>query len=194
VFASAPLPSGENKNNHMEVVWVFGSSGAGKETLIRGLSRQGHQLDVIGQLGWSNSKIVVCEESLRFVAQSENDPALEQRKDLANMIAALATEENSVILVKGQDVDLELDIPGQVKSMLPQAKHRVIFVNTPIGTLFERWKKKTWWNDDYTVKTVKQWQDAQLGMLAKLQDDFAFTTVSSIDANTYTVADGLQAS
>jgi len=175
----------------MEIVWIFGSSGAGKETLIRGLSRQGHQLDLIKQLGWENKPIVVCEESLQLVAQHENDPVLEKRKALADYIKTSATNESSVLLIKGQDVDLELGIPTQVKTLLPDAIHRVIFIDTPIAALFERWKKKPWWNDDYTLKTVKQWQDAQLDMLRKLPTDFVFTTVSSIDADTYKTSDGL---
>ncbi len=178
----------------MEIVWVFGSSGAGKETLIRGLSRQGHQLDLIKQLGWESQRMVVCEESLRLVAQHENDPVLEARARLADAIVALATQENSVILIKGQDVDLERSLPEQVQARLPKAKHRVIFIDTPIATLFERWKKKPWWSDDYTLKTVKQWQDAQLDLLRKLPSDFILTTVSSIDADTYKTSDGLPTS
>ncbi len=178
----------------MEIVWVFGSSGAGKETLIRGLSRQGHQLDLLNKLGWQDRKVVVCEASLLLVAQNENDPALEQRKNLANMIVPMASDEEAVLLIKGQDVDLERDIPRQVKEQLPRATHRIIFVDAPMQTLFARWKKKPWWNDDYTLKTVKTWQDYQVDFLLKLQNDFAITTVRSVDADTYQVFDGLQAS
>ena len=178
------------KRNAMEIVWVFGSSGAGKETLIRGLSRAQQPLALAQQVGWQGQTIVVCEESLRLIAQSENDPMLDKRANLVSFITPLA-KNDTVVLIKGQDVDLERDVPRQVQSLLPQAKHRLWFVDVPAGTLFQRWKKKPWWNDDFTLKTVQQWQDHQLSLLRAIEPNFASATIRSVDANTYTISEGL---
>jgi adenylate kinase family enzyme len=178
----------------MQVVWIFGSSGAGKETLIQGLSRKEQPLELLKHFRWNPADILICEESLRLVAQHDNDPVLEKRKELADMIKTLAQDDSSVILIKGQDVDLEQKIPSKLKEMLPNAVHRIIFLSVPTGVLLERWKRKPWWNDEYTLKTVQQWEEYQLELLKKLQGEFVFSTVRSVDTNTYKLSDGLMIS
>lgn len=159
----------------IEVVWVYGASAAGKETFIR--SVLGGNPAVLKELGWQGKKLGACEESLHWVAQYPTDKAGEEKRyRLASLIPALAGQYD-VILVKGQDVDLALGTPQKVRLLMPQAFHRIIFIDVGLDELFQRVIHKQWW-DAMTKRAEEEgWLEEQIDRLMDLRLTFDFTTI-----------------
>lgn len=168
------------------IVWVFGGSGAGKETFIRYVVKSKPQ-DLLLRLGWEGRDIIACEESMEWVSQGENDPRGPKREDLLHVIPKYATEkQNEIFLVKGQDVDLKYDRPQRLKSILPDFEHKILYIHTDSEEQLNRWKKsKQWYKETYTVETAKNWLLTQLGMLAKLKDDFEIVAIHGGEGRDY---------
>lgn len=149
-----------------EIVWVYGSSAAGKETFIRHMIKN-PSATLIKELGWKGKKLVPLWESIRHVAQKDKDPVLKIRKKMLGKLPK--PRPNIVILIKGQDVDLVNKLPKKAQEMFPDYDHKIIFLHADFETLVWRCKNKRWWGDNYTVEDVKKWLRYQLRMLSKLK-------------------------
>ncbi len=158
----------------VEIVWVYGASAAGKESFIR--SAQTHPV-VRDEFNWQNKRIAVCEESIEWVAHFPDDSiAARERKKLAAIIPLLA-RDNEVVLIKGQDIDLALGTPLEVRRLLPTAIHHIVFIDVGLEELFKRVIHKPWWDD--TIKRAEEegWLEEQMDRLMEMRDKFIFTTV-----------------
>jgi len=167
-----------------EIVWVFGSSGSGKATFLKYLCDK-HPKDLIELLGWTDKKIIPCLESLRFIAQYSGDPLGTRREELMTVIPKLATTDDAVIIIKGQDLDLKRNRLLRLKKLLPYHKHRIIFLHTSIQELYKRWKSKPWWHPEDTEETVKEWLKPQITTLLALNMEFEITALDSSYLNYY---------
>jgi predicted kinase len=123
------------------IVWVFGSSAAGKETFIRKLLSN-PSLNLINRLGWENKKIVCVEESLKYIARFENDPIAQKRLQIIERVKEIPNNSNTIILIKGQDVDLRSNLVNILRKEILDADHKIIFLHTDIQLLYERSQKK----------------------------------------------------
>lgn len=157
--------------SHGQIVWIYGSSATGKETFIRKVIKEKPQ-ELLSTLHWTEGKIVPCMESIEWVAQSDDDPLKYKRETLLKIIPSLVKNGDEIVLIKGQDVDLENDCLTQVQSKLPNLKHLVIFLDTPLDQLFKRWRMKSWWSDNFTKETVKKWLEYQISLLNQLPESF----------------------
>jgi hypothetical protein len=166
-----------------EIVWIYGASGAGKETFIKKVSQEKPE-KIIEQFGWEGMDIIPCGESVEWVALSDTDPKGPQREALLEAVAKLA-RPNSVILIKGQDLDLVTDRLRRLKNILPGAEHRIIFVDTALNELFERCEQKPWykerpWYRKPSKRKMAGWRKFQMNHLKKLASEFE---IIAIDGN-----------
>lgn len=168
--------------NH--IVWVFGSSAAGKETFIRNFSNNPSQ-DLINFLGW-DGKIIPIEESLEYIRQFENDPVAEKRKQIIEKVKDADNQSNAIILIKGQDGDFEFDLLNKLKKEIPDAFHEIIFLHADLEILFNRSRKKSWWSEEDEregINGFRKWLvDYQLEPLRKLKG-FKVIALDSSDYN-----------
>lgn len=167
----------------VEIVWVYGASAAGKATFIK--SVLAGNPTVVDEFAWGGKKVGVCQESLDWVAQYPGDAVAESnRPRLKSIIPALAKNYN-VILIKGQDIDLALGTPQGVRRILPEAIHRIVFIDVGLEELFQRVIHKPWW--DGTIKRAEEegWLEGQIDSLMDLRDSFEFTVIDGRAAGHY---------
>jgi hypothetical protein len=161
--------------SRVEVVWVYGASGAGKATFIRSVLA-GNPV-VASEFAWEGKRLGVCQESLDWVARYPDDRIAEKKRYNLESIISVLAKEYDVLLIKGQDIDLSLGIPQAMKAVLPEAIHRIIFIDVGLEELFQRVVHKPWW--DNTIKRAEEegWLEEQIDRLMELRSSFEFTIV-----------------
>jgi len=161
-----------------EIVWVYGVSAAGKETFIKKMVND-KPFSVVEGLGWDTKNIIPCMESIEYVVQVAGD-GNEQKRHLLPTIIKTLDESNtdSVILIKGQDLDLRADRITQTKILIPQATHRILFIDTPIDAVYERVQNKKWWTGIHPKEELLNWEKNQKNFLRTLQGDFEITIIN----------------
>lgn len=168
-----------------DIFWVYGSSAAGKETFIRRLLSKPPQ-NLIDYLGWKSKKIICIEESLKYIGQFENDPITKKRSRIIDRAKEVLDSEDTVVLIKGQDVDLKSGLPSMLLKELPKAKHQIIFLHADLQLLYERSRKKTWWSkedEEAGIEGFKDWLlNDQLKYLLELEG-FNITALDSSSHN-----------
>jgi hypothetical protein len=158
----------------VEIVWVYGASAAGKESFIRSAPTNPV---VIREFDWQNKRIAICNESIDWVTHYPGDPIEEhERYKLADIIPRIA-KNNDVILVKGQDIDLFLGTPLDVKHELPTATHHIIFIDVGLDELFQRVIHKPWWDNTLRRAEEEGWLEEQIDRLMEIRDKFIFTAI-----------------
>ncbi len=161
-----------------EVVWVFGTSASGKETFIKNVPDDKLLLE---KLGWSNKTLAACLESLEHIGQFKNDPAINLRERILERVPILLNTAE-VVLIKWQFVDSEASRPQRLRELTPQAKQRIILLETPKPELVERLAKKGWWHN---YGNEESFIEAELVMVAdvvkQLIGDFE---VAAVDGGT----------
>lgn len=128
-----------------EVVWVYGASGAGKETFIRDVL-SGRRAAVAKQLGWLGRRVASCIPSLDYVGQSDDDQIIHLRSEIPDSVGLLL-ESSDVVLVKGQRVDFEAQRLDEVRERFPSCRHRIIVLSVSPEELAARLPRKRWWDD-----------------------------------------------
>ncbi len=169
-----------------EITWVFGPSAAGKETFIKYIYNN-KPVEILNRLGWENRDIIICNESIDWVVQDENDGNREFRKNLNKIIRKYSkNNSNSVILVKGQDLDFHNNHLNNVRNSLPNDKHKIIFLYTDFNVLYNRYKNKKWWDKSMTAEVWKDWAREQIDFLKSCQKEgFQIRTLNSDDHKKY---------
>ena len=162
----------------LEIVWVYGSSGSGKETFIKHII-QNSPKKLIEKLGWKNKKIIIISERLKYIAKHKGDPIIYKRKIILNKVKE-KSDKNMVILIKGQDSDFEFNLLNKLKKIVPKANYKIVFLHTNLKKLYSRCKKKIWWTIDVPMATLKKWLDFQLEQLRDLKG-FKFIKLDSSD-------------
>jgi hypothetical protein len=164
--------------SNTEIVWVYGSSGSGKETFIRHII-DNKPTELLKRLGWLGKKLQLCSESVNHIAQFYQDPVGDKRGELLDSVFRLAQNENSVVLIKGQDLDLKHKRLIRLREKLPERDHKIIFLHANIQELYRRWHLKSWWEESFTEETVKEWLVPQIESLERLSDVFEITSLES---------------
>jgi hypothetical protein len=158
----------------VEIVWVYGASAAGKESFIRNVQAT----NAIQRLfHWQNKRIVVCEESIEWVARFPGDQVAERERQKLGDIIPILAQDSDVVLIKGQDVDLSLGTPLDVRRRLPTAIHHIVFIDVGLDELFQRVIHKPWW--DGTIRRAEEegWLEEQIDRLMDIRNMFVFTTI-----------------
>jgi hypothetical protein len=157
-----------------EIVWVYGASAAGKESFIRNVQTNPAIRD---EFHWQNKRIAVCKESIDWVARFPGDSIAErERQKLINIIPLLA-RSNDVVLIKGQDIDLSLGTPLDIRRKLPAAIHHIVFIDVGLDELFQRVIHKPWWDNTTRRAEEEGWLEEQIDKLMDIRDKFIFTTI-----------------
>lgn len=135
-----------------KIVWVYGPSAAGKETFIVYIEKI-QPKEILKRLGFNDKKLIICKESIDWVAQSKEDPKKELRKSLANIIIEYSkVNSNSVILIKGQDIDFNNEHLITVKNALVEDSHEILYLYLDFQDLYSRYVQKPWWDNLKTKK------------------------------------------
>ena len=170
-----------------KVVWVYGSSAAGKETFLR-FMQAGDSEMLLNELGLQSHLVAICEESIDWVAQYDEDPKGFQRKLLPSVVSQQVCENsNSVIFIKGQDLDLNGGQLMELKRMLPDCEHHIFFLQVSIEEIVRRVKNKSWWNKEMDKEKMQSWLTYQMSFLKKLQNDFKITVLSAEQEVDYSI-------
>ncbi len=167
-----------------EVVWVYGPSAAGKESLIKFLlSNEG--ADLRNKLGWAAKRVAQCAESINYIAHSDDDPALEKRNEIPQAVSKLLKDAD-VVLIKGQTVDFDANFPKGLKEALPIAHHKIILLSVEPGELAQRLVQKKWWSGlhnpyDYSKGEI----EVQGRQIDSLRGEFEIINLDSSKNNGY---------
>lgn len=152
-----------------KIIWVFGPSAVGKETFINYI-KNNQPTELLVGLGWINKNIVVCDESINWVVQDDNDGNELLRKKLNKVIKEYSKNNtNSIILIKGQDLDLDNNTINIVKESLLTDEHEIIFLYVDFDILYQRYTTKKWWNETMTRNVCKDWAREQINLLLNYQ-------------------------
>ena len=170
-----------------KIIWVYGSSAAGKETFIKSVTRSDAD-ELLQYFGWSNQPVIMCKESIDWVAQYENDPLGDKRAELLDVISHLAKQNpTAIVLVKGQDLDLKAGRLKSLKDTVLSHDHEIIFLEVGIEEIFRRLKNKQWWEESFTREMVKGWLTQQLVYLKALQKEFKITVLDARAESEYKI-------
>lgn len=168
-----------------QVLWVMGSSAAGKETFVR---RVVQDEALAKQLGMTGGRIA-CRASLDYIAQSPEDPIVEKREEILSQVPRIL-EEAGVALVKWQFVDTTAERLERLQRLLPDAAHRAIVLHAPTDELLDRLVRKPWWDTYGDPDWVEQELPSMLPAIEALPDSFTVQHIKSGQTEGYAVADG----
>ena len=166
--------------NTKEIVWIYGASGAGKETFIKYITDKPSK-DIISRLGWQDKKITYIKESIDYIGQYFGDPIVEKRKVIVDKVKD-AIEDNDVVLIKGQDVDFKMNILNDLQKLFPDSIYRIIYLYPGFDNLYSRCLKKSWYKEEFTRDMFLDWAKEQLDKLNSFQE-IEITALDSSDKN-----------
>jgi hypothetical protein len=154
-----------------KIIWIFGPSAAGKETFIKYINNN-KPAKLLARLGWEGKNVVVCNESINWIVQEDNDGNDLRRQNLDKTIEEYFKNNiNSIILIKGQDLDFDNNILNKVKESLPDTEHEIIFLYVDFDILYQRYMNKKWWNKTMTESVCKDWAREQINLLIQYQNN-----------------------
>lgn len=169
-----------------EVVWIFGTSAAGKHTFIKQVLADE---DLQARLGWGNKVIAPCQESIDLLGHVGDKQIVSARKSIAGSCTKLLNNAD-VVLIKWQYVDTHNSTPQKLKELFPSAKHRIILLKTESQEIKERLATKTWWKEFWNDTSFS---DNEREMVAKcikqLSSDFEIITLDSSKDRDYPLID-----
>ena len=149
-----------------QITWIYGSSAAGKETFITNIT-DGKLSELTDRLGWTDKTVIAVKESIEYIGQFENDPITKKREAILSSAKELA-KDDTILLIKGQDVDLESGLVQRLQEQFPNANHQIIFLHADYETLHTRLQNKPWWNEEENASKIIFWIKHQLAFLQSL--------------------------
>jgi hypothetical protein len=185
-----------------EIIWIYGSSAAGKETFIKYILNKPHK-ELVKRINLENKNIQLLQESIDLIGEYNNDPKQELRLNIPEYTDKLIKKNQTLnqnqiqiqkidtIIIKGQDYDLENNTPNKLKQKLktqyPNLIHRIIFLHADFEILYNRIKKKSWWTKELEEKGIEYFKDwllkEQLPELIKLNKIQNFEIISIDSSN-----------
>jgi hypothetical protein len=144
-----------------EVIWLFGSSTAGKKTLITRILADPDKFR--GDLDITNENIKANKEALELVTKKNHI----ERLGLIDKIGEdLKDERDVTVLIKGQAFDLKNDLINKLAEAIPDIKQRIIFVYTDPQEELGRIKMhRAWYTPDITEEYIIDEVNYQLSFL-----------------------------
>ena len=167
--------------NKKQIVWVVGTSAAGKETFLKTISTD----DALqGQLAWSGKTIAISQLSIVHIVQVYDDPVIQLRLGILDEVSNLLVD-NDVVLIKWQIVDSDAGLPSRLLELFPDSEHVFCEIEAPKEILVKRLIHKTWWdsNDD-AGQHVDNERATLVSIIAGLGDGFAHIRVKNNDNDT----------
>jgi len=169
------------------IVWVFGPSAAGKETLINYLATKKAE-PLLKKMDMANAEIVVCQESIDWVAQYKDDPKGPKRELLLSIVPKYAVGHNKAILIKGQTLDLDHNRVRRMKKKLPNCEHIIFVMTGDSKELFQRWKdNKSWYKEEDSLNDVKKEIIGHKEEVFRLSNEFRIITIDGRAGMNYAI-------
>ena len=86
------------------------------------------------------------EESIKYIKQTEDDPIGDKRTEILSRVKELhQTIKNAIFLIKGQNIDIDADLPKKLQEALPDIEHEIMYLHSDFETLFARVQQKSWY-------------------------------------------------
>jgi guanylate kinase len=148
-----------------QVIWFFGSSAAGKKTLIDAIVKSPQVFKT--QLKLLSDNIIVCKEALEWVTQKNHH----ERPNILSIAANIIKDQQDiVVLIKGQTPDLKHNLLSEFAQHLPTTEQKIVFVYTEPKEELERWEKhRAWYNPSMTEQNVISEIDYQIKLIEELK-------------------------
>lgn len=121
------------------IIWVYGTSGSGKETFIKSLLNSD---DLKKTFHLDNMSLVASKESLKNLGKLDNS-----RSSIIEEVATLI-QKNDAVIIKWQYGDTILNSPEVLYRRFPTFKHTVIKLTVKNDKQVKRLKTKPWWTDN----------------------------------------------
>lgn len=119
-----------------EIVWVIGHSGVGKETFCRWIIANPDS-ELARELGWSGSRIGICESSISLVPRGHQKEKHDERHRIIDELKE-KQEELDVILLKWQALDTYKGRVLAIKQAFPESITRAVLLETGNHTIEQR--------------------------------------------------------
>jgi hypothetical protein len=121
-----------------KIVWVLGTSAAGKATFLREQARGNRSQTLIGT---RNKKVGVSKQSLINLGQLDDS-----RTSIITEVSELLAEKDAVF-IKWQYGDSLLHIPEILYKKYPDIQHRAIVLKVGEAEQIRRLRTKSWWHE-----------------------------------------------
>lgn len=177
----------ERQESLKEVVWVLGTSSAGKKTFINNLVL-GQNQALLDRFGWTGKRVVACTESITFPGDINMAEIVKERSRIPEIVSKLVKDAD-VALIKWQYMDSIKNLPQDLMRMLPQAQHRVIALEVPHDILVHRLNGTDWW-PKYYKNTEDAAADERLMMreaINQFGQQFIVTRVGGTESGDYSI-------
>ncbi|NCU37816.1 hypothetical protein EOL96_02020 [Candidatus Saccharibacteria bacterium] len=122
-----------------QIIWIFGTSAAGKETFMKTLL---HENDLQEILGIDGKRIAISKQSLENLGKLDKS-----RASIVNEVRGLL-KFNEVVVIKWQYADSLLRTPNTLYSQFMMYKHSAVKLSVTKKEQIRRLKTKTWWHDE----------------------------------------------
>ncbi len=128
------------------LIWFFGSSASGKETLIKYIYN-GKDEKLNSNLNIDLKKTIILDKSIEYISKNKTDNITEKRIEMIDDIILLCSQKNDIIiLIKGQNSDIRGNFIKTIKEKLNDISIDIIYVTADTEVLLERVKKKDWYD------------------------------------------------
>lgn len=125
-----------------QVIWIVGTSSAGKQTFITRLT---HDRDMQARFGLENKKIAILDRSVSFPGDATMPDIVKERELIPRDASELLRTDVGVVLIKWQYVDSLYLLPEKLEAGMFNANHRVIILESSREESIDRLACKEWW-------------------------------------------------
>lgn len=128
------------------LIWFFGCSACGKETLIKYIY-SGNDEKLNSNLGIDLKKTIILNKSIEYISKHRNDNITEKRFEIVYDIISLCSKnDDMIILIKGQNSDIRNSFIQQINERLNNISIDIVYVTADVDILLDRVKTKDWYD------------------------------------------------
>lgn len=128
------------------LIWFFGCSASGKETLIKHIYR-GKDEKLNSNLGIDLRKTIILDKSIQYISKHRTDNITEKRFEIVHDIISLCSKkDNMIVLIKGQNSDIRNNFIQIISEKLSDISIDIVYVIVDVDVLLERIRRKDWYD------------------------------------------------
>ena len=128
------------------LIWFFGCSASGKETLIKHIYR-GKDEKLNSNLGIDLRKTIILDKSIQYISKHRTDNITEKRFEIVHDIISLCSKkDNMIVLIKGQNSDIRNNFIQIISEKLSDISIDIVYVIADVDVLLERIRRKDWYD------------------------------------------------
>jgi hypothetical protein len=164
-----------------EMVWVIGSSAAGKETFIRAVTSNDA---IAARFGWTDRTIRTVPASTTYIGQTFDDAITERREEILSE-AIVILQVADIAIAKWQFVDTTANRLSRLAANMPGVNHRSIILHTDDDQRLKRLINKPWWTDLDAKSFMADEQVMLSTAIKKIPDNFDIIHIDSSAGTQY---------